>query len=193
MGYFCSKYMMFELKKYRGVIFHDTEQWYKIYINSNHVVSKMTWEIGWTFIKALKNWKIVHWWALFVKSTCFSYKILKGLCVKTLKCDAKCKEKLTCGLKNGISNLVNFHASSRKSVNLLFDWILLSKAYKELDEKVQKGYVSYHWRVCKVWRKTDSWFQKWHRELGEFWCEKWQVWKIALWCATFLNSIYIFS
>ena len=26
MGYFCPKYMRFELKKYRGVIFHDIEQ-----------------------------------------------------------------------------------------------------------------------------------------------------------------------
>ena len=26
MGYFCPKYMRFELKKYKGVIFHDTEQ-----------------------------------------------------------------------------------------------------------------------------------------------------------------------
>ena len=26
MGYFCRKYMRFELKKYRGVTFHDTEQ-----------------------------------------------------------------------------------------------------------------------------------------------------------------------
>ena len=26
MGYFCPTYMWFELKKYRGVIFHDTEQ-----------------------------------------------------------------------------------------------------------------------------------------------------------------------
>ena len=26
MGYFCPKYMKFELQKYRGVIFHDTEQ-----------------------------------------------------------------------------------------------------------------------------------------------------------------------
>ena len=25
MGYFCAKYVRFELKKYRGVIFHDTE------------------------------------------------------------------------------------------------------------------------------------------------------------------------
>ena len=26
MGYFCPKYMRFELKKYGAVIFHDTEQ-----------------------------------------------------------------------------------------------------------------------------------------------------------------------
>ena len=26
MDYFCPKYMRFELKNYRGVIFHDTEQ-----------------------------------------------------------------------------------------------------------------------------------------------------------------------
>ena len=45
------------LKKYGRVIFHDTEQWYKIWINPDLVVSKMAWEIGWTFITALKNLK----------------------------------------------------------------------------------------------------------------------------------------
>ena len=57
MGYFCPKYMRFELKKYRGVIFHDIEQWCKIWINPDLVVSKMAWGIGWTFIRALKSLK----------------------------------------------------------------------------------------------------------------------------------------
>ena len=35
MGYFRPKYMRFELKKYREAIFHDTEQWGKIWINSD--------------------------------------------------------------------------------------------------------------------------------------------------------------
>ena len=60
----------------------------------------------------------------------------------TLKGDAKFKGKLTYGLKNDIRNLVNFHASSRKSENLHFDGLLLSKIYKDLDENVQKSYVS---------------------------------------------------
>ena len=62
----------------------------------------------------------------------------------TLKGVPKFKRKLTCGLKIDIKSLVNFHVSSRKSENLHFDWVLLSKAYKYSDEKVQKSYVSRH-------------------------------------------------
>ena len=58
----------------------------------------------------------------------------------TLKSDAQFKGKLTRGLKNDIKNLVNFHASSRKSENLHFDGIVLSKAYKVLDEKAVSLY-----------------------------------------------------
>ena len=39
-------------------------------------------------------------------------------------------EKLTGGLKKDIKNLINFHASSRKSENLHFHGLVLSKAYK---------------------------------------------------------------
>ena len=60
----------------------------------------------------------------------------------TLKGGAVFIEKLTLGLKNDIRNLVNFHASSRKSENLHFDGLVLSKAYKALDEKVKRSYVS---------------------------------------------------
>ena len=58
----------------------------------------------------------------------------------TLKVDAKFKGKLICGLKKDIRNLVNFPANSRKSENFHFHRILLSKAYENLDEKVQKSY-----------------------------------------------------
>ena len=59
-----------------------------------------------------------------------------------LKDDAKFKVKLTRVLENDISNLVNFHASNRKSGNVHFYGLLLSKAYNVLVEKVQKSYVS---------------------------------------------------
>ena len=56
-----------------------------------------------------------------------------------LKCSAIFKEQFTIGLENHISNLVDFHASSRMPENLHFDGLLLPKAYKVLDEKVQKS------------------------------------------------------
>ena len=55
MGSFCPKYARSEEQKYRGVIFHDTEQWCKIWINPDPVVSRTTWGIGWNFITALKS------------------------------------------------------------------------------------------------------------------------------------------
>ena len=57
----------------------------------------------------------------------FQIEISEELCVMTLKVDAKFKGTLTRGFKNDIRNLVNFHASSRKTENLHFDGLLLSK------------------------------------------------------------------
>ena len=79
-------------------------------------------------------------------------KITEELCVMTLKGDS---EKLTRGLKNDIRSLVNFRASSRNCENLHFDGLILSNAYKMLNEKVQKSYVSWHWKV--ILRKANSW------------------------------------
>ena len=66
-----------------------------------------------------------------------------------LKGDSKLKGKLTRSLRNGIRNLVSFHASSQKSENLHFDGLVLCKAYEVLGEKVQKIYVSWQWRGFK--------------------------------------------
>ena len=58
------------------------------------------------------------------------------------KVDAKCKGKLTCGLKNDIRDWVDLHMSSRKSENLQFDGLLLSKVYNVCTIKLQRSYVS---------------------------------------------------
>ena len=86
----------------------------------------------------------------------------------TLKGDAKFKGKLTCGLKNNIRNFVNFHARRRKSENLHFDWILLSKANKGLDEKIQSSYVSWHWIVMQSLKKLTLGSKKDMKNLMNF-------------------------
>ena len=52
------------------------------------------------------------------------------------------KKKMTLPSKNDMRNLVNFNASSKTSEHLHFDALFLSKAYKFLDENLQRSYVS---------------------------------------------------
>ena len=68
----------------------------------------------------------------------------------TLKDHAKYKGKLTRGLKNYIRNLVNFCASSRKYENLQFNGLILSKAYKVLDENYRRIMSHDTKERCKV-------------------------------------------
>ena len=46
-------------------------------------------------------------------------------------------------------NLVNFDPSTRKSQNLHFHWFLLCKVFNVWPEKVQRSYLSWHWRVIQ--------------------------------------------
>ena len=79
------------------------------------------------------------------------WKGKEDLCLMTLRSDAKFEESLTLGSKNDMKNLVNFSASSDKSKNVL----LLSIAYNTSAKKVQKNYLSWHWKRFKLIRKTD--------------------------------------
>ena len=138
----------------------------------------MAWGIGWTFIRALKCPKNYTLMGSFCRKHMFQLENFKGIMYHDT--EGWCKGKLICGLKEDIRNLVNFHASSRKSENLHFDRILLSKAYKDLDEKVHKSLMKLE-SAAMFEEKLTLGFQKWHEEFGEFWCEQWQVWKFWLW------------
>ena len=80
MGSFCSKYTKPELQTYREVIFHDTEQWRKIWVSPDLVVSKISWGIGGTFIRALKSLKNCTLMAFFCpKHIMFQLKNFIGI------------------------------------------------------------------------------------------------------------------
>ena len=59
----------------------------------------------------------------------------------TLKRDVKFKGKQIRDVKNYVKNWVNFHGNSHKSENFHFAGLVLSKACKDLDEKLQKSYI----------------------------------------------------
>ena len=92
-------------------------------------------------------WAFALWSDPFVQSIeRFRWKSTEELCLMTLKSDTKFEEKLALGSKADFRNLVNFKASSGKSENLHFDVLRLSIAYKVSVKKVQKNYLSWHWK-----------------------------------------------
>ena len=86
IGLFCQEYMSFERKIYRGLIFYETEQWCKIWINPDPAVSKMAWGVGWTFIRALDSYCQKHMFQLenFRIITCHDTEGWCKILIKTI-------------------------------------------------------------------------------------------------------------
>ena len=96
MGSFWTKYILFKLKKYRGVIFHDTEEWYKIWRKTHLWFGKWHEEFGKFSLDHLKVSKLGLWWDPLAQSRkCLSLKFTEELCVMTVKNDAKFEQELT--------------------------------------------------------------------------------------------------
>ena len=94
---FCVNYITFDLKKYRGVIFHDTAEWCKIWAKTELWFGKWHEEYGKFSPEHLKISKLGLWWDPFIQSRkCMSLKFTEELCIMTMKNDGKFEEELTC-------------------------------------------------------------------------------------------------
>ena len=106
IGPFCAEYSTFDLKKYRGVIFHDTEEPCKIWRKTDLWFGKWHEEFGKFSSEHLKVSKSVFSWDPFVQSKkCIGCKLTEELKVMKLKNDEKSEEELTCRLKIDIRNM----------------------------------------------------------------------------------------
>ena len=83
IGVFYPKYIMFDLKKYGGVIFCNTGEWYKMWIQTDLWFGKWHVDFGKFSPEHLKVSKFGFWWDLFVQS----WKFTEDLCVLTLEND----------------------------------------------------------------------------------------------------------
>ena len=108
MGCLWPKYIMFELKKYRGVISHDTREWRKFEENWL-VVWKTTWGIWQISPEHMKVSKLVLLLGLFIQiRKCMSLKFREELYVMTMKNDANFEKELTCQFKIDIKKFNKF-------------------------------------------------------------------------------------
>ena len=156
-------------------------------------------KLGELSLEHSKVWKIVNWWAIFVthgtknviqnlvnfhaisqKSENLhfdelllsqAYKISDE---KVQKSNVSwhwwvmqsSKKNWLLVLKINMRNLVDFDTSSGKSKNLHFDFLHLFSA-----KKVQKSYLSWHWRVIQTLKKNGLFV----------WKRIWRTWWILTW------------
>ena len=129
-GCFWLKYIMFELKKYRGVIFHDTREWCKIWRNSDLWFGKWCQEFHKFLSEHMKISKLGLFLGCFIHSRkCMSLNLTGELCVMTMKNDTKLEKELTWQFKIDIRNLTNFDLSTQKSKKFALYRLLSTKVY----------------------------------------------------------------
>ena len=119
MDYFWAKHILFELKKNREIILHETEEGYKIWrgIDFKIGIRNLT-----NFdLSSRKSQKIStlmrSFWA---KYKLFELKKYRGLSFIKLKRDAKFGEESTCHFKIDIRNLTNFDLKTWMSQKVSF-------------------------------------------------------------------------
>ena len=136
---------MLDLKKYRGVIFHNFEGWWKIWRKTDLRFRKWHEEYGKFSPEDLKVSKLGFWshQNLIQSRKSIILKSTEDLCIMKMKNDTKFEEKLTCHFKIDMRNLMNFDPSTW---NFRFNELLLSKVYIVWAKKVQRSYLSWNWR-----------------------------------------------
>ena len=80
MGCFWANYIMFELKKYRKVMFDCTQDWYKVCRKTGLCFQKLTWAIWQIFTRALvksPNWDLHV--IRYLKLKMYELKIYRGV------------------------------------------------------------------------------------------------------------------
>ena len=184
MGCFSPKYIMLELKRYRGAIFHDTKVRCKIWKKTDLWFGKWHEEFDKFSPEHTKFSKLGLSLNLFIqRRKRMSLKLTGELCVMAMKNDTKFEIELTCGFKTDMRNLTNFDPSTRKisKICTLMGW----PKYIMFQLKRYTGIMfqcTQNW--YKVWRKTGLCFQKLTGEI-------WQIFTRALeslWIGTLMAS-----
>ena len=86
----------------------------------------------------------------------------------------------------GIWQILTWALESPK--NSHFNNLLLSKAYIVCAKKVQRSYLSWHWRVMQNLTKNWLLLGKWNKEFAKFSPEHSKVSKLELWWDSFVQS-----
>ena len=166
--------VIFDLKKYRGMIFLGTREWFKIWKKTNLWFGKYmrnlanfhqsTWKSqNWDFDRILLS-KVENVWAENLQGSYVSWQLKM---MQKSKRNWLVNSKLTWGiwrsLTRALENLKNVH----------FNCLPLTKVYNVWAKKVEGSYVWWHWMLME--NLKENWFLLWKKTWG-----MWEIFTIVL-------------
>ena len=167
-GLFLTKVYNVWLKKYRGVIFHDTRDWCKIWRKTDLWLGKSHEKFGKISPEHTEVSKLGFLLGPFIQSTKYiSLKFTGELYIVTVKNDAKFeKDKSVQNWHEEFNKFWHEHSKISKICTLMG---CLWPKYIISELRKYRGVMfdcNQDW--CRVLEKTNLCFQKWHEEFGNF-------------------------
>ena len=130
MGCFWPKYINFELRTYRGVMFGGTEEWYKIWRKTDLCFQK--WHEEFDKFSPPHHWKVSKlglWWDPFVQSRKFmSLKFTVELYQDNEEWCKIWRRIWLVSSKFDMRNLTNFGPNTRKSQKFALQWVAFDQS-----------------------------------------------------------------
>ena len=153
MDSFWAKYIISELKKYRGFMFHHIEDWCKFEEKLTCGLENDIEEFGKFLPGHLNVSKLGLWWNTVIQSKkLLSLKFTEELCIIAMKNVTKFEEKLTCCFKIDTTIWPILTPEFEGLKNLLFNWLLLTKVYNIWAKKHRR--IWWHWKFMQNWKEN---------------------------------------
>ena len=159
------KYIIFEFTKHREVTFDGTENWCKIWRKTDMSFQKWHEEFG-NFSPELP--KLGLWWDPLIQSRkCMSLTFTGELCVNEEWCQIW--RGIDLSVQNWHEEFDEFWPEHSKISKICILMGYFWAKYIMFELKEYRG-VNFD-RIkdwCKIWRKIDLYFQRWHKKFGKF-------------------------
>ena len=170
MGSFWAKYILFELKKYRGVIFHETEEVYKISRGIESSFQNWHKEFDKFWPERSKVSKIFTLMgSLWAKCILFELKKYRGVIFHETEEGCKTWSRIDLSFQNWDKKFDKFwpeHLKVSKVSTLMGSF---SAKYILFELKKYRGVIFHETeKGYKIWRGIDLSFQNWHKEFEKF-------------------------
>ena len=188
MGCLWPQYIMFELKKYREIMFDDTEDWCKIWRKAYLSFQKWHQHFGKFLPEHLKASKSRLWWDSFIQSQkIYVFRIYRGVILNDNEKRCKTGSGIVLSFQKWREEFDEFWHKQAKISKICSLMDCLWPKYVMFELKKYRGIMfdsTEYWG--KIWRKTEFCFQKWRKEFGKFSPQHPKVSKLGFWWDSFM-------